>query len=146
MKKQPSFLSGLRLMMFAEITFCPSINLEQPVNMVLILFLTSSSAKLWNALPDFIRSDGVNWQVFKWESRTHFVLQLFLKISVSLNISYLVFYPYAWVDISSCNWTEIRDERNLRLVCGCVYVLPLAGRVRTLCIARLLCLPYERGN
>ena len=44
-EKQPRFISAVRLMMFAEITFCPSINLEQP-GMVLILFRTSSSAKL----------------------------------------------------------------------------------------------------
>ena len=55
-EKQPSFLSDLLLMMFAEITFSPSINLEQPI-MVLFLFLTSVSAKLLNALPSFIRTD-----------------------------------------------------------------------------------------
>ena len=48
-EKQPRFLSGLLLMMFAEITFCPSINLEEPV-IVLFIFLTLVSPNLWNAL------------------------------------------------------------------------------------------------
>ena len=42
-EKQPSFRSGLLLLMFAEITFGPSINLKQPV-IVLFLFLTSVAA------------------------------------------------------------------------------------------------------
>ena len=42
-------------MMFVEITFCPSINLEQPV-MVLVLFLTFLLSTLRNALPDFSRT------------------------------------------------------------------------------------------
>ena len=41
-------------MVFAEISFCPSINLKQPV-MVLVLF-SYVSAKLRNGLPDFIRT------------------------------------------------------------------------------------------
>ena len=43
-------------------------------------------------------------------------------------------------DISSCNYSEIRDERRFTHVS----MLPLAERVRTLCNARLQCLPYER--
>ena len=42
-------------MIFGEITFCPSINLEQPVKMVLVLF-PYVSAKLRNALHNFIRT------------------------------------------------------------------------------------------
>ena len=37
-------------------------------------------------------------------------------------------------------YSEIRDEREFTPVC----MLPLAGRMRTLCIARLQCLPDER--
>ena len=53
-------------MIFAEVTFCPSINLEQPV-MVLVLF-SYVSAKLRNALADFIRT--TQFTGFKSESRT----------------------------------------------------------------------------
>ena len=45
-------------------------------------------------------------------------------------------------DISSCNYSEIRDERRFSRVS----MLRLAERVRTLCNARLQCLPYEREN
>ena len=45
-------------------------------------------------------------------------------------------------DISSCNYSEIRDEKRFKHVS----MLPLAERVRTLCNARLQCLPYEREN
>ena len=55
MKTTFSLPSPFLCMIFAEITFCPSINLEQPV-MVLVLFFSYVSAKLQNALPDFIRT------------------------------------------------------------------------------------------
>ena len=61
-------------MIFAEITFCPSINLEQPV-MVLVLF-SDVSAKLRNALPDFIRT--YEFTGFKRESRAAFCTAAFL--------------------------------------------------------------------
>ena len=61
-------------MIFAEITFCPSINLEQPV-MVLDLF-SYVSAKLRNALPDFIRT--YEFTGFKRESRAAFCTADFL--------------------------------------------------------------------
>ena len=59
---------------FAEITFCPSINLEQPV-VVLVLF-SYVSAQLRNALPDFIRT--YEFTVFKRESRPAFCTAAFL--------------------------------------------------------------------
>ena len=34
-----SFLSGLLLMIFMEITLCPSVNLEQPVVVLILFFL-----------------------------------------------------------------------------------------------------------
>ena len=43
-------------MIFAEITLCPSINLEQPVMVLVFFFFSYVSAKLRNALPDFIRT------------------------------------------------------------------------------------------
>ena len=46
---------GLLMHDLRGITFCPSINLEQPV-MVLVIFFSYVSAKLRNALPDFIRT------------------------------------------------------------------------------------------
>ena len=57
------------------ITFCPSINLEQPV-MVLVLFFSYVSAKLRNALPDFIRT--YEFTAFKRESRGAFCTAAFL--------------------------------------------------------------------
>ena len=57
-------------MIFAEILFCPSINLEQPVT-VLVLF-SYVSAKLQNALPDFIRT--TEFTGFKRESRAALLL------------------------------------------------------------------------
>ena len=61
-------------MIFAEIRFCPSINLEQPA-MVLVLF-SYVSAKLRNALPDFIRT--YEFTGFKRESRAAFCTASFL--------------------------------------------------------------------
>ena len=57
------------------ITFCPSINLEQPV-MVLVLFFSYVSAKLRNALADFIRT--YEFTGFKRESRGAFCTAAFL--------------------------------------------------------------------
>ena len=76
-------------MIFAEITFCPSIKLEQPV-MVLVLF-SYVSAKLRNALHGFIRT--TEFTGFKRESRVAFCTAhfcTFFLINVSLNIMYLV--------------------------------------------------------
>ena len=67
-------------MIFAEITFCPSTNLKQPV-IVLVLFLYVS-AKLRNALV-IIENPG-----------PHFVQRLFFLINISLNVIYLVMYLY----------------------------------------------------
>ena len=75
-------------MIFAEITFCPSINLEQPV-MVLVLF-SYVSAKLRNAPP--ILSVPLSLLVLKEIPRPHFVHRLFVLINISLNIIYLVMY------------------------------------------------------
>ena len=55
-------------MIFEEITFCPSINLEQPVT-VLVLF-SYVSAKLRNALP-------VSLQVSEENPGPYFVQRLF---------------------------------------------------------------------
>lgn len=61
-------------MIFAEITFCPSINLEQP-GIVLVLF-SYVSAKLRSALPDFILT--YEFTGFKSESRAVFCTAAFL--------------------------------------------------------------------
>ena len=73
-------------MIFEEIAFCPSINLEQPV-MVLVLF-SYVSAKLRNALPDFIRT--YEFTGFNRESRAAFCPAAFLFNEYILNIMYLV--------------------------------------------------------
>ena len=73
-------------MIFAEITFCPSINLEQPV-MVLVLF-SHVSAKLRNALPDL--SVPMSLLVVKENPGSHFLQRFFFLMNISLNIMYLV--------------------------------------------------------
>ena len=74
-------------MIFAEITFCPSINLEQSV-MALVLFSYLLAAKLRNALPYF--SVPMSLLVVKENSGPHFVQWLFFLMNLSLNIMYLV--------------------------------------------------------
>ena len=59
---------------FAEIAFCSSINVEQPV-MLLVLF-SYVSAKLRNALPDFIHT--YEFTGFNRESRASFCKAAFL--------------------------------------------------------------------
>ena len=61
-------------MIFAEITFCSSINLEQP-GIVSVLF-SYVSAKLRNALPDLIRT--YEFTGFRRESRAAFCTAAFL--------------------------------------------------------------------
>ena len=53
-------------------------------------------------------------------------LYMLCILAVNVNVS---------EDISSCSYSE---------TCMHVCVLPLAGRMRTLCNLRLQCLPYER--
>ena len=62
-------------MIFVEITFCSSINLEQPVDGLSSLF-SYVSAKLRNALPDFIRT--YEFTGFRRESRAAFCTAAFL--------------------------------------------------------------------
>ena len=78
-------------MIFAKIPFCPSINLEQPV-MVLALF-SYVSAKLRNALPDFIRT--YEFTGFKSESRAAFCTAAFLFNEYILK--YYVFSMYLYM-------------------------------------------------
>ena len=76
-------------MTFAEITFCPSINLEQPV-MVLVLFLTYQIHRgiryLIILATEFI---GV-----KRESMAAFCKAAFRFNYISFNIMYLVMHLY----------------------------------------------------
>ena len=74
--------------MFAEIIFCPSINLDIPV-MVLILFLTS---QLSYGIRYLILSVLAGLTGFKMRIQARFcIVQLLHKMNiVSLNISYLV--------------------------------------------------------
>ena len=75
-------------MIFVEITFCPSINLEQPV-MVLVLFLTY---QLSCGMGYLILSVPLSLLVLKENQGPHFVQRLFFLINISLNIMYLVMY------------------------------------------------------
>ena len=141
-----SFLSGLLLMIFAEITLCPSVNLEQPVVVLILFFLilglrsrdtaamlvgnkiqllfaefaciiikfssqgrdrllflptnmadvtsdaNQESAKLWNALPDFISTTELTG--FRIQGHILYCRFSFSLMHVFLNIMYLVTYPY----------------------------------------------------
>ena len=77
-------------MIFAEIIFCPSINLEQPV-MVLVLFLTY---QLSCAMRYLILSVSLSLLVLKENQGPHSVQRPFFSINISLNIVYLVMYLY----------------------------------------------------
>ena len=84
----------LLYMIFAEITFCPSINLEQPV-VTLVLF-SYVSVKLQNALPDCIRTYELTG--FKRESRAAFCTAAFL-----FNQYIFKYYVSVYAMNSSCN-------------------------------------------
>ena len=99
------------------------------------------SAKCRNALPYFIRT--YEFTGFKRESMAAFCTAAFLFNQYIFK--YYVFSRYLCMlcildVISSCSYSEIRDEIKVMPVC----MLPLAGRVRTLCNLRLQCLPYGR--
>ena len=64
------------IFMFAEIKFCPTVNLEQPLT-VLILFLTCQLSCGRDALPDFIRTT-TEFTGFKRESSAAFGTAAFL--------------------------------------------------------------------
>ena len=72
---------------FAEITFCSSINLEQPV-MVLVLFFLTYQLSCGMRYP--ILSVPMSLLVLKENPGPHFVQRLFLLMNISLNIMYLV--------------------------------------------------------
>ena len=74
-------------MIFAEITFCSSINLEQPV-MVLVLFFLEY--RLSCGMRYLILSVPMSLLVLKENPGPHFAERLFFLINISLNIIYLV--------------------------------------------------------
>ena len=74
-------------MIFAEITFCPSINLEQPV-MVLVLFFLRYQLICGMRYP--ILSIPMSLLVLKENPGPHSVQRLFFLMNISLNIMYLV--------------------------------------------------------
>ena len=85
-------------MIFAEISFL-SLNKAKTTSYGLSSF-SNASAKLRNALPDFIRT--TEFTGFKQESRVAFctVQRLFLLMNISLNIVYLVMYLYMFCILS----------------------------------------------
>ena len=76
------------LMIFAEILFCPSINSEQPI-MVLVLLLTY---QLSCGMRYVILSVPLSLLVLKENPGPHFVQRLYFLIKMSLNFVYLVMY------------------------------------------------------
>ena len=76
------------LMIFAEIPFCPLINSEQPI-MVLVIFLMY---QLSCGMRYLILSVPLSLLVLKENPRPHFVQRLFFLTKMSLNFVYLVMY------------------------------------------------------
>ena len=74
-------------MIFAEMTFCSSINLEQPVMVLVLFFLTY---QLSCGMRYLILSVPTNLLVLKENPGMHFVQRLFFLMNISLNIMYLV--------------------------------------------------------
>ena len=74
-------------MIFAKITFCSSINLEQPVMVLFLFFLTYQLSCRMRYL---ILSVPRSLLVLKQNPRPNFVQRLFLLINLSLNTMYLV--------------------------------------------------------
>ena len=74
-------------MIFAEITFCSSINLEQPVMVLVLFFLTY---QLSCGMRYLILSVPMSLLVLKENPGPHFVQRLFFLMNISLNIMYLV--------------------------------------------------------
>ena len=75
-------------MIFAEITFCSSINLEQPVMVLVLFFLTY---QLSCGMRYLILSVPMSLLVLKKENPgPHFVQRLSFLMNISLNIMYLV--------------------------------------------------------
>ena len=80
------------------ITFCSSINLKQPV-VVLVLFLTY---KLRNALPDFVHT--TEFTGFKLENqRPHFEDPLFFLITIFKNYVFSYVFVHAMYFSGKCN-------------------------------------------
>ena len=80
-------------MIFAEITFSSSINLEQPVMVLVLFFLTY---QLSRGMRYLILSVPLSLLVLKKNPGPHFVQRLFFLMNISLNIMYLVgiYMPY----------------------------------------------------
>ena len=74
-------------MIFAEITFCPSKNLEQPVMVLVLFFLTY---QLRCEMRYLIVSVPMSLPVFTENPGPHFVQRLFFLMNISLNIMSLV--------------------------------------------------------
>ena len=72
---------------------------------------------------------------------SHFAQPLFFLINISLNIMYLVCICICYVFICKCNISKILALVVIRKKLMTVCMLPLGGRMRTLCNLRLQCLP-----
>ena len=101
------------------------------------------SAKLQNALPDFIRT--YEFTGFKREYRAAFCTAAFLFNEYIFK--YYVFSRYLYnakYFSCKCNVSKILAPVVIRKKLMTVCMLPLGGRMRTLCNLRLQCLPYDR--
>ena len=101
------------------------------------------SAKLQNALPDFIRT--YEFTGFKREYRAAFCTAAFLFNEYIFK--YYVFSRYLYnakYFSCKCNVSKILAPVVILKKLTTVCMLPLGGRMRTLCNLRLQCLPYDR--
>ena len=131
-------------MIFAEIIFCSSINLEQAV-MVLVLFFLPY--QLSCGMRYLILSVPMSFTGFRRESRAAFCTAAFLfneYIFKYYVFSRYLYSMYAMYFSCKCNVSKILAPAVIREKLMTVCMLPLGGRMRTLCNLRLQCLPYDR--
>ena len=102
-------------MIFAEITFCSSIKLEQAVMVLVVFFLTY---QLSCGMRYLILSVPMSLLVLKENPGPHFVQRLFLLMNISLNIMYLVgISVYAMYFSCKCNVSKILAPVVIRKNC-----------------------------
>ena len=86
-EKYVSFPVPFLCMIFAEIAFCPSINLQQSVIVLVLFFLTY---QLSCGMRYLILSVPMSLLVLNENPGPHFVQRLFFLMKISLNIMYLL--------------------------------------------------------
>ena len=87
LRSRPGVCYWLRFWISEQVFICPSINLEQPVMVLVLFFLTY---QLSCGMHHLILSVAMSLLVLKGNPGPHFVQRLFFLMNISLNIMYLV--------------------------------------------------------